>query len=91
MRLYDRLFMVEDPNREEGGKTYLDHLNAESLEVISDAKLEPGLAKAGPGERFQFERLGYFCADAVDSKPGGPVFNRTVSLRDAWARQQRKG
>ena len=91
VRLYDRLFMVEDPNREEGGKTYLDHLNAESLEVISDAKLEPGLAKAGPGERFQFERLGYFCADAVDSKPGGPVFNRTVSLRDAWARQQRKG
>ena len=91
VRLYDRLFMVEDPNREEGGKTYLDHLNAESLEVISDAKLEPGLAKAGPGERFQFERLGYFCADPVDSKPGGPVFNRTVSLRDAWARQQRKG
>ena len=91
VRLYDRLFMVEDPNREEGGKTYLDHLNAESLEVISDAKLEPGLANAGPGERFQFERLGYFCADAVDSKPGGPVFNRTVSLRDAWARQQRKG
>ena len=91
VRLYDRLFMVEDPNREEGGKTYLDHLNAESLEVISDARLEPGLAKAGPGERFQFERLGYFCADAVDSKPGGPVFNRTVTLRDAWARQQRKG
>ena len=91
VRLYDRLFMVEDPNREEGGKTYLDHLNAESLEVISDARLEPGLAKAGPGERFQFERLGYFCADATDSQPGEPVFNRTVTLRDAWARQQRKG
>ena len=91
VRLYDRLFMVEDPNREEGGKTYLDHLNAESLEVISDARLEPGLAKAGPGERFQFERLGYFCADATDSQPGEPVFNRTVTLRDAWSRQQRKG
>ena len=91
VRLYDRLFMVEDPSREEGGKTYLEHLNAESLEVISEAKLEPALAKAGPGERFQFERLGYFCADATDSKPGEPVFNRTVTLRDAWSRQQRKG
>jgi glutaminyl-tRNA synthetase len=91
VRLYDRLFMVEDPSREEGGKTYLEHLNAESLEMISEAKLEPALAKAGPGERFQFERLGYFCADATDSKPGEPVFNRTVTLRDAWSRQQRKG
>ena len=91
VRLYDRLFMVEDPNREEGGKTYLDHLNAESLEVISDARLEPGLAKAEPGERFQFERLGYFCADAGDSQAGKPVFNRTVTLRDAWAKQRGKG
>ena len=91
VRLYDRLFAVEDPNREEDGKTYLDHLNPHSLEVIRDARLEPGLAKAVPGERFQFERLGYFCADAVDSQPGRPVFNRTVTLRDAWARQQKKG
>ena len=91
VRLYDRLFMVEDPSREDGGKAYLDQLNAESLEVISEAKLEPALAKAGPGERFQFERLGYFCADANDSKPGKPVFNRTVTLRDTWSRQQRKG
>ena len=91
VRLYDRLFTVEDPNKEDDGKTYLDHLNAESLEVIADAKLEPGLAKAEPGERFQFERLGYFCADAVDSKPGEPVFNRTVTLRDAWAKRQKKG
>ena len=91
VRLYDRLFTVEDPNKEDDGKTYLDHLNAESLEVITDAKLEPGLAKAEPGERFQFERLGYFCADAGDSQAGKPVFNRTVTLRDAWAKQRGKG
>ena len=91
VRLYDRLFTVEDPNKVDDGKTYLDHLNAESLEVIADAKLEPGLAKAEPGERFQFERLGYFCADAGDSQAGKPVFNRTVTLRDAWAKQRGKG
>ena len=91
VRLYDRLFTVEDPNKEDDGKTYLDHLNAEALEVIEDAKLEPGLAKAEPGERFQFERLGYFCADAGDSQAGKPVFNRTVTLRDAWAKQRGKG
>ena len=91
VRLYDRLFTVEDPNKEDNGKTYLDHLNAEALEVIADAKLEPGLAKAEPGERFQFERLGYFCADAGDSQAGKPVFNRTVTLRDAWAKQRGKG
>ena len=91
VRLYDRLFTVEDPNREEDGKTYLDHLNPGSLEVIRDARLEPALAKAAPGERFQFERSGYFCADATDSLPGRPVFNRTVTLRDAWAKQQKKG
>ena len=91
VRLYDRLFTVEDPNKEDDGKTYLDHLNAESQEVIEDAKLEPGLAKAEPGERFQFERLGYFCADAGDSQAGKPIFNRTVTLRDAWAKQRGKG
>ena len=91
VRLYDRLFTVEDPNKEDDGKTYLDHLNAESQEVIADAKLEPGLAKAEPGERFQFERLGYFCADAGDSQAGKPGFNRTVTLRDAWAKQRGKG
>ena len=90
VRLYDRLFTVEDPNKEDDGKTYLDHLNAESQEVIAAAKLEPGLAKADPGERFQFERLGYFCADAGDSQAGKPVFNRTVTLRDAWAKQRGK-
>ena len=59
--------------------------------MIVDAKLEPGLAKAEPGERFQFERLGYFCADAGYSQAGKPVFNRTVTLRDAWAKQRGKG
>ena len=91
VRLYDRLFTAEDPSKEADGETYLDHLNAESLEVIADAKLEPGLAKAEPGERFQFERLGYFCADTADSQPGAPVFNRTVTLRDAWAKRQKQG
>ncbi|HJN90390.1 MAG TPA: glutamine--tRNA ligase, partial [Verrucomicrobiota bacterium] len=91
VRLYDRLFTAEDPNRDDNGKTYLDHLNPDSLEVIADARLEPGLAKAEPGERFQFERLGYFCADTTDSQAGKPVFNRTVTLRDAWAKQQQKG
>jgi glutaminyl-tRNA synthetase len=90
VRLYDRLFTVENPNKEEDSKTYLDHLNPGSLEVISDARLEPGLAKAEPGERFQFERLGYFCADVTNSQPGEPVFNRTVTLRDTWTRQQGK-
>ena len=91
VHLYDRLFTVEDPNREEDGKTFIDHLNPDSLEVIREAKLEPGLADTEPGTLYQFERLGYFCADAKDSQPGKPVFNRTVTLRDAWAKQQAKG
>ena len=68
-----------------------DSLNPDSLEVIREAKLEPGLADTGPGTLYQFERLGYFCADAKDSQPDKPVFNRTVTLRDAWAKQQAKG
>jgi glutaminyl-tRNA synthetase len=81
VRLYDRLFDVEDPN----GDDWLAHLNSASLEVIRDAKLEPSLANAAAGSRWQFERTGYFCADP-DSRPGAPVFNRTVTLRDTWAR-----
>jgi glutaminyl-tRNA synthetase len=84
VRLYDRLFDVEDPS----GDDWLEHLNPSSLEVVRDAKLEPSLAHAEPGSRWQFERLGYFCADPVDSRPGAPVFNRTVTLRDTWARIQ---
>jgi len=89
VRLYDRLFSVEDPENVPEGRTFLDHLNPNSLEVVRDCRLEPGLASARPGARVQFERLGYFCADP-DSRPGAPVFNRTVSLRDTWARIAQK-
>ncbi len=85
VRLYDRLFSNEDPERGREGETFLDNLNPHSLEVLRDCRLEPGLAAAVPGARVQFERLGYFCVD-TDSRPGALVFNRTVSLRDTWAK-----
>jgi glutaminyl-tRNA synthetase len=87
VRLYDRLFTVDDPDGV-AGKTGVDFtslINPASLETVSGCQLEPMLADAVPGTRYQFERLGYFCVD-VDSAPGAPVFNRTVSLKDAWAR-----
>ena len=89
VRLYDRLFSVEDPESGPEGKTFLDNLNPRSLEILRDALLEPSLAAATPGLRVQFERLGYFCVDP-DSRPGALVFNRTVSLRDTWARIAQK-
>ena len=89
VRLYDRLFSVEDPEREEEGKTFLDHLNPGSLEVLRGCQIEPSLKNAEPGYRCQFERLGYFAADP-DSRPGAPVFNRIVSLRDTWAKIAQK-
>jgi glutaminyl-tRNA synthetase len=89
VRLYDRLFSVEDPDRGDGGKTFIDYLNPDSLEIVGAAKAEPGLAPAVPGDTFQFERLGYFCVDP-DSQPGKVVFNRTVSLRDTWARIEQR-
>ena len=85
VRLYDRLFTVEDPETVPEGKTFLDNLNPQSLDVLRDAQAEPSLAGAAPGTRVQFERLGYFVVDP-DSRPGALVFNRTVSLRDTWAR-----
>jgi glutaminyl-tRNA synthetase len=87
VRLYDRLFKVEDPvgAASKSGKDFIEFLNPASLEVLTGCKVEPGLAHAQPGARFQFERLGYFAAD-VDSRPGAPVFNRTVSLKDTWAK-----
>jgi len=85
VRLYDRLFSVEDPDNVPEGKTFLDYLNPQSLEVLTGAQAEPSLASASPGTRVQFERLGYFCVDS-DSRDGALVFNRTVSLRDAWAK-----
>ncbi len=83
VRLYDRLFATEFPDRGEG--SFLDHLNPDSLKVIPKAKLERNLASVGIGETVQFERLGYFCADP-DSAPEKPVFNRSVGLKDAWAK-----
>jgi glutaminyl-tRNA synthetase len=85
VRLYDRLFSVEDPETVEEGKSFLDHLNPASLEVLTGCPLEPSLATASPGARFQFERLGYFTVDP-DSSPADLVFNRTVSLRDTSKR-----
>nr|MCU0562241.1 glutamine--tRNA ligase [Desulfobacterales bacterium] len=90
VRLYDHLFSRENPNDVEPGREFTDTINPGSLEVIRDARLEPGLAAAAPGSRYQFERLGYFCADAADHRPGTPVFNRTATLRDTWAKIQKK-
>jgi glutaminyl-tRNA synthetase len=88
VRLYDRLFMVENPLGEEGD--YHEYLNPNSLEVLSGCKLEPGLANAKLGYFCQFERLGYFCVDK-DSSADNLVFNRTVTLRDPWANIQKAG
>ena len=90
VRLYDRLFSVEDPERVMEGKTFLDHVNPHSLETLRDCPVEPSLGTASPGTRVQFERLGYFAVDP-DSRPGALVFNRTVSLRDGWARIAQRG
>jgi len=89
VRLYDRLFSVEDPERAPEGKTFLDNMNPHSLEVLHACQVEPSLASAAPGTSVQFERLGYFCVD-LDSRPGALVFNRTVSLRDTWAKIEQK-
>jgi glutaminyl-tRNA synthetase len=89
VRLYDHLFQTPHPDESESGKTWLDNLNPHSLEVVQ-AMLEPSLANPQPAERFQFERHGYFCVDTVDSTAGAAVFNRTVSLRDSWAKIQKK-
>ena len=89
VRMYENLFTKENLGDVEEGKDMLDYLNPNSLEVIANAKLEPSLANAAPGSRYQFERLGYFCAD-LDSKPGKPIFNRTVALKDTWAKVEKK-
>jgi len=88
VRIYDRLFQSSDPG--EGGREPLTDLNPNSLERVTGCKIEPALAEAAPGARFQFERLGYFCMDP-DSRPGSPVFNRTVTLKDSWARMEARG
>jgi glutaminyl-tRNA synthetase len=91
VRLYDTLFTKRDPNELEDGFDWTSNLNPKSLETIPEARFEPALAGAAPGSRWQFERLGYFCADIRDSRPGRPVFNRTVTLRDTWVKIQKSG
>ena len=86
VRIYDRLFTVEEPDGDKLGRDFKTFLNPNSLEVLKDCKMEPSLGNAEPGSRFQFERMGYFFADPKDSAPGKPVFNRTVSLKDTWAK-----
>ena len=89
VRMYDKLFTKEDPNQVEEGQEFTANLNPNSLEVIAQAKLEPSLGNAPIESRYQFERLGYFCVDR-DSESGRPVFNRTVALKDTWAKVEKK-
>jgi glutaminyl-tRNA synthetase len=89
VRLYANLFLCENPNETEEGEDFTSNLNPASLEILTGCKLEPALGAMAPFERCQFERLGYFCADS-DSTPGSPVFNRTVALRDTWAKIEKR-
>lgn len=89
VRLYDRLFLSETPEEAPEGKTFLDNINPSSKTIVH-AVVEPALAQVAAGTRVQFERNGYFCADEVDSKPGSPIFNRIVTLKDTWAKIQAK-
>jgi glutaminyl-tRNA synthetase len=89
IRIYDKLFANPNPGDVPEGGSYLDNLNPNSLEIISDAKLEPSLASAKIDDRYQFERVGYFCLDR-DSAPGKLVFNRTLPLKDGWAKIEKK-
>ncbi|ALC14991.1 glutaminyl-tRNA ligase [Desulfuromonas soudanensis] len=91
VRLYDRLFLTANPGADKDGSDYRSHLNPASLEIVDTCLVEPGLSAALPEASFQFERLGYFSVDALDSRPGAPVFNRTVTLRDSWARLDPQG
>ena len=86
VRLYDHLFEKANPSDEKEGAGPKSYLNPNSLQTLTSCRVEPSLSGAEPGGRYQFERLGYFCVDSVDSSPGALVFNRTVTLRDAWAK-----
>jgi len=86
VRLYEHFFGKENPNDVEEGKDFIDYINPNSLEILSNCMVEPSLSGARPGSRYQFERLGYFCVDTKDSAKGSLVFNRTVTLRDTWAK-----
>ena len=85
VRLYEHLFVKADPNEVEGDRDFTANINPKSLEIVTSCRVEPGLSGASPGSIYQFERLGYFCADP-DTAKGSLVFNRTVTLRDAWAK-----
>ena len=89
VRLYDHLYVNADPNEDQEGVEFTASLNPQSLERLQSCRVEPSLADAAPGNRYQFERLGYFCVDAVDAASGGLVFNRTATLRDTLARIER--
>lgn len=86
VRLWDHLFLEPDPDDVEEGGDWRSNLNPNSLVRLTSCRVEPGLAAAAPGSRYQFERLGYFFVDPVDSSSAAPVFNRTVTLRDTWAK-----
>jgi glutaminyl-tRNA synthetase len=90
-RLYNHLFTKEDPDDVPEGGDWLANINPNSLERLTDCRVEPCLAKAKSGDLYQFERLGYFCVDSVDSTPKALVFNRAVTLRDAWAKIEKSG
>lgn len=90
VRLYDRLFTEENPTDNAHDQDFMTFLNPNALEVLTDCRVEPSLADATPGNRYQFERTGYFCVDTTDSAPGHLVFNRTVTLRDSWAKFAKK-
>lgn len=90
VRLYDHLFTKHNPEETEEGTNYKANLNPISLKVLRACYVEPSLQNAKLGDRYQFERQGYFCVDTIDSSPGNPVFNRTVTLRDTWARIERR-
>ena len=90
VRLYDRQFIKENPTGEKAGADFMNYLNPNSLEILISCRVEPSLSGASPGSRYQFERLGYFCVDSIDSHEGGLVFNRTATLRDSWAKIEKK-
>ncbi|MGW8282023.1 MAG: hypothetical protein ACWGON_01880 [Gemmatimonadota bacterium] len=92
VRVYDRLFSVPDPDRDLAeGEDFTAHLNPDSLVVVNPAWVEPALADDPAGSHYQFERQGYFYSDPIDSGAGSPVFNRTVALRDSWAKIEARG
>jgi glutaminyl-tRNA synthetase len=91
VRLYDHLFLKANPDDEKGGADFRNYVNPNSLVSLTSCRVEPALACATPGNHYQFERLGYFCVDSVDSTYGSLVFNRTVSLRDTWAKIEKSG